>query len=381
MLYGLLACAAAMAPLNAAGATLERSSYGTLPSGAAVERFTLHSAGGLTLKIVTYGATIVEIDAPDRHSTSANVALGFRDLAGYLKNTPYFGATVGRYANRIARGRFTLEGRSYTLAVNNGPNALHGGLRGFDKVVWRVDRAQTGGPGKPAILSMSYVSPDGDQGYPGQLTTRVTFSLDDRNALKIAYDAATDKTTIVNLTNHSYFNLAGEGSGSVTAQKLMIQANEYTPTDATSIPTGEIASVAGTPMDFRRLTPIGVRLRDDNVQLLYGHGYDFNWVLDRKAGDPPTLAARAYDPGSGRVLDVSTTEPGIQFYSGNFLDGSIVGTGGTTYRQTDGFALETQHFPDSPNHANFPPTVLRPGQHFRSVTIFAFSTDADRAIR
>ncbi len=361
--------------MSASAATIDKAPYGKLPDGTPVEQYTLHNSSGMTVKIITYGGIITAIDVPDRHGNIADVALGFRDLSGYLHNTPYFGATVGRYANRIAKGHFTLDGKTYTLAVNNGPNSLHGGLKGFDKVVWHVDGARSRA-GQPAALQISHVSPDGNEGYPGRLTVHVTFSLDDRNALRIEYAATTDKPTILNLTNHTYFNLSGEGSGSIAPQELTINADTFTPTDATSIPTGQIESVAGTPMDFRKTTAIGARLREDNQQLLYGHGYDLNWVLNRNASDPPTLAARAYDPASGRILEVLTTQPGIQFYSGNFLDGSIVGTSGRTYRQTDGFALETQHYPDSPNHPNFPSTVLRPGQRFHSVTIIRFSTDA-----
>lgn len=351
---------------------IEKLSYGVLPSGAAVAQYTLRAKSGAIVKINTYGATIAAIEEPDRHGKLADVVLGFRDFNGYEHNVPYFGATVGRYANRIARGRFTLDGKTYHLAINNDVNALHGGLQGFDKVVWHVDSAQATAAG--AVLRLSHVSPDMDQGYPGRMTVHVTFTLDAAGALRIDYDAITDKTTVLNLTNHSYFNLAGEGSGSVESQEITINADRFTPVDATLIPTGQIQSVAGTPLDFRKPMRIGEKLRDGYEQLTYAHGYDFNWVLNRKPDDPPTLAARAYDPGSGRVLEVYTTQPGLQFYTGNFLDGSLVGTSGKAYRQTDGFTFETQHYPDSPNHANFPSTVLHPGEHFHAVTIFRFST-------
>jgi aldose 1-epimerase len=362
--------------MTIAAPSIERSTFGVLPNGSTVAQYTLRNGHGMIVKINTFGATIAAIDVPDRHGSSADVVLGYRDLAGYEHNTPYFGATVGRYANRIARGRFTLDRTTYHLAINNGVNALHGGLVGFDKVIWHV--AGTSTTSSAAVLGLSYVSPDMDQGYPGQLTVHVTFTLDNDDALRIDYAATTGKPTVLNLTNHTYFNLAGEGSGSIAAQELTINARSFTPVDSTLIPTGEIRSVAKTPLDFRKPTTIGARLRSSDEQMVFAHGYDFNWVLDRRPGDPPTLAARVYDPASGRVLEVLTTQPGLQFYSGNFLDGSIVGTSGRIYRQSDGFTLETQHFPDSPNHPQFPSTVLRPGERFHSITIFRFSTAAYR---
>ena len=291
-------------------------------------------------------------------------------MRGYISGeSTYFGSLIGRFANRIAHGRFALDGREYALAVNNGPNALHGGRIGFNRAVWDATvRTEATGP----ALALRHVSPDGDEGYPGTLTVDVTYTLDDRS-LQIAYAATTDRHTIVNLTNHTYFNLAGETSGDVLQQELTIAAARYTPVDATSIPTGEHAPVAGTPFDFRRPKAIGRDLRDDDEQLVFTHGYDHNWVLDRTAGDPPSLAVRGYDPVSGRCVEVLTTEPGVHVYTGNYLDGTNVGSGGKIYRQSAGWTAETQHFPDSPNRPNFPSTELRPGESFRSETVFRFS--------
>ena len=355
-------------------ATIERAFYGSLPDGTAIDEYTLANPAGLRVKIITYGGTIVAIEAPDRAGRTANVVLGYADLRGYLgEPTAYFGATIGRYGNRIARGRFSLGGREYALAVNNGRNALHGGGQGFHRVVWEAD-ASSGADGS-ASLALSHVSPDGHEGYPGILSVRVTYTLSG-NALHIAYHATTDRETIFNPTNHTYFNLAGEASGDVLAQELTIEADGYTPVDATMIPTGEIAPVAGTAFDFRRARPIGLHIRDDDTQLLYAQGYDHNWVLNRKAGDPPTLAVRGYDPVSGRTVEVLTTEPGVQVYTGNYLAGTQVGSGGKIYRQSAGWTAETQHFPDSPNRSQFPTTTLQAGQVFNSETVFRFSVGA-----
>lgn len=370
----LVAAAMAMGICAARAATISKASFGTTQDGKPVDLYTMASRRGMTVKFMSYGGVITEIDVPDRHGRSANVVLGFKTLQDYEGGKGYLGALVGRYANRIAKGRFELDGNAYQLALNNDPNALHGGPRGFSKQVWDVQPGSGGGPAVAATLS--YVSADGEEGFPGTLTLHVTYTLTDANELRIHYEATTDKDTVVNFTNHSYFNLAGNGSGSVEDERISIAADRYTPVDATLIPTGELAPVAGTPLDFRRPAAIGARLRVANEQLLRAHGYDFNWVLDGGVAARPRLAARAYDPKSGRVLECLTTEPGVQFYTGNSLDGSAVGSAGTVYRQTEAFTLETQHFPDSPNHVGFPTTELTPGQTFESTTVFHFSTGA-----
>jgi aldose 1-epimerase len=362
---------------DAAGARghldVKRERFGTMPDGTVVHRYTLTNARGMEVKLITYGGAIQSLRVPDRHGRKANVTLGFSDLEGYLNpGNPYFGCITGRYANRIARGRFVLDGVVYDdLAINNPPNHLHGGNVGFDKVVWDAEVVR----GKGFVgVRFHYLSPDGDENYPGALNTFVTYTLNNRNALRMRYQATTDAPTIVNLTNHAYWNLAGEGSGDINGHKLLLKASRYTPVDPTLIPTGEIAPVAGTPLDFTRSTTIGKRIRDGHPQLVIGRGYDHNWVLDRH-GRGLELAARLEDPKSGRVLEVLTVEPGIQFYSGNFLDGTLYGTSGRAYRQGDGLALETQHYPDSPNHPNFPSTVLRPGEKYDTTTVYRFSTD------
>jgi aldose 1-epimerase len=351
---------------------IEKSVFGTMPDGTVIDRYTLTNGRGMRVRILTYGGILQTIEAPDRHGHTANVALGFNNLTDYLERSPYFGCITGRYANRIALGRFTLDGTTYQLAVNNGVNHLHGGNVGFDKRVWQAteirERDTVG-------LALTRRSPNGEENYPGTLDTTVTYRLTTDNAIRVDYRATTDAPTIVNLTNHTYWNLAGEGSGTIENQKLTLNASRYTPVDPTLIPTGSLDPVAGTPMDFRRSTAIGERIRNGFPQLVIGQGYDHNFVLDRR---DPTFrqlepAARVTDPNSGRTLMISTTEPGIQFYSGNFLDGTLVGTSGNVYRQGDGFALETQHFPDSPNHPAFPTTTLRPGQTYRTSTVYQFS--------
>ena len=323
---------------------------------------------------MTYGGIIQSVRVPDRDGNLANVTLNQSDLEGYLDGHPYFGNITGRYANRIARGTFTLDGEMYRLALNNGENTLHGGEVGFDKVVWEATEV-TDGDGVGLMLSRT--SPDGEEGYPGALTTEVTYTLTDADEIRIDYHATTDAPTVVNLTNHAYWNLAGEGAGSTYDHELQINASNYTPVDSTLIPTGEIAAVAGTPFDFTQPHAIGERIRDgSDEQLLIGQGYDHNYVLDRPSPDDESMivAAEVHEPTSGRVLTISTTEPGIQFYSGNFLDGTVVGESGQVYRQGDGFALETQHYPDSPNQPDFPSTVLQPGEDYATTTIYAFST-------
>jgi len=363
---------AAAAPGRAAP-TITKVPWGTV-GGQPVDLYTLTNSKRMTVKITNYGGIIQSIDVPDRRGHRANVALGFDNLDDYVTSSPYFGCITGRYANRIANGRFTLDGVDYQLAQNNGVNHLHGGNVGFDKRVWA---ARTVKRRDSVALVLTYTSPAGEENYPGTLEVEVTYTLTDRNEIRMDYRATTDAATIVNLTNHTYFNLAGEGSGTIEDHVLELEARRYTPVDATLIPTGEIAPVARTPFDFTRPTAIGERIRDAHPQIVIGQGYDHNFVLDRRSPQDRSmkLAARVSEPRGGRVLEILTTEPGIQFYSGNFLDGTLVGTSGRVYRQTDGFALETQHYPDSPNQPNFPSTVLRPGNEYRTTTVYRFSAD------
>ncbi|HEV8486697.1 MAG TPA: aldose epimerase family protein [Blastocatellia bacterium] len=358
-------------PFAAMGAhpRISKQSFGTA-NGQAVDLFTLTNAKGVEARIMTYGGVVVSLKVPDRQGKLGDVVLGYESLDGYLKNSAYFGAIVGRYGNRIAKGRFSLNGHEYTLARNNGENHLHGGLKGFDKVVWSAKEIK----GKTGVgLSLSYVSKDGEEGYPGTLKVNVTYMLTNSNELKIMYTATTDKDTVVNLTHHSYFNLAGAGEGNILGHEIMLNASRFTPVDAGLIPTGELRSVKGTPMDFERATKIGARIENKDEQLGLGKGYDHNWVLNRN-GAGASLAARVYEPTTGRVMEVYTTEPGVQFYTGNFLDGSITGKGGKVYEQRYGFCLETQHFPDSPNKPSFPSTILKPNHSYRSATTYKFST-------
>jgi aldose 1-epimerase len=333
--------------------------------------YTLKNAHGIELKVLNYGGIIVSLKVPDRTGKLDDIVLGHDSLAAYERASPYFGAIIGRYGNRIAHGRFTLDGRTYTLATNNGPNHLHGGVRGFDKVVWDVTPFE----GRDSVgLILRYTSRDGEEGYPGTLHATVTYTLTSGNELIFDYHATTDRATPVNLTQHSYFNLAGDGSGDIRGHVVTLNADRFTPVDSTLIPTGEIKSVASTPFDFRSPTPIGARVDADDVQLRYGRGYDHNFVLNKPpVVSGPTLAARVYEPSSGRVMEIHTTEPGLQFYSGNFLDGTLRGKHGVVYRHRYGFAMETQHFPDSPNKPGFPSTILRPGGEYRSRTIYTFS--------
>jgi aldose 1-epimerase len=328
----------------------------------------------MRVAILTYGGIVQSLEVPDRDGRSGNVVLGFDRLQGYADNPgPYFGALIGRYGNRIAKGSFTLDGVTHRVPVNNGENSLHGGTTGFDKRLWSATPFSTEGD---AGLELQLVSPDGDQGFPGTLSVTVRYTATAGNALRIDYEATTDAPTLVNLTNHSYFNLAGEGSGDVYHHRLQINAGHFTAVGAGLIPTGELAAVSGTPLDFRQPVAVGDRIRNGDTQLGYAGGYDHNWVLERPAGGLAE-AAHVSEPTTGRTLSVSTTEPGLQFYSGNFLDGTVTGTSGRLYRQGDGLALETQHFPDSPNHPSFPSTVLRPGETYRSATVFAFGVASD----
>jgi aldose 1-epimerase len=367
-LMGLLAAK----PASAAG-TLEHAPYGKTKDGQAVDVYTMTNDHGMRVRLLSFGGTIIEISVPDRAGRVDNVVLGLRSVGDWETLPGHFGAITGRYANRIGGAQFTLNGQTYHLIANNGANTLHGGPNALDHQVWTVAPAAAR---DGVAASLNYVSKDGDQGFPGILTTKVVYTLTDDNTLRIDYTATTDKDTVVNFTNHSYFNLAGNGSGSVEDQMLLINADRYTPTGPDQIPTGEIATVDGTPLDFRQIMPIGARLHSTFQQMLYAHGYDHNWILNKDAGDGLTFAARGYDPRTGRVVDCLTTEPGVQIYTGNGLNGSLVGSAGTTYRQTEGFTLETQHFPDSPSKPNFPSTELKPGQEFQSTTVYRFSTDA-----
>lgn len=358
---------------TAVAADYQRASFGKMSDGQAVEVITLKNAHGMSVRIITLGASIQSLIAPDRDGKPADVILGYSSIDGYIAKPEYFGATVGRVANRIARGRFTLDGKVYQTPVNNGVNALHGGTKGFDKVVWKVLEVKRG---PSASVKLGYVSPDGDQGYPGTLTTTATYSLDERNQLTIDYRATTDKPTVVNISNHSYWNLAGEGSpGGAMGHILTIPADNYTPTDSGAIPTGEIKPVAGTVFDFRKPTAIGLRVRDaSDQQIVFGKGYDHNWVVSRDVVAQPRLIARAEDPASGRVLEILSTQPGIQFYSGNFMDATVIGKSGKLYRQGDAIALEPQKFPDTPNRPEFGSVRLDPGQEYRNLMIFRMTT-------
>ncbi len=341
---------------------LESQPFGEMSDGTPVDLYTLKNPSGMQARITNYGGIVVSLLAPDRRGNLADVVLGYDNLDDYLRNSPYFGCITGRYANRIARGRFTLDGVEYTLATNDGDSHLHGGLVGFDKVVWQAEASSSDAGER---LELSYLSKDGEEGYPGNLAVTVAYTLTHDNALRIDYTATTDRPTVLNLTNHSYFNLAGPGNGNILSHELTINADHYTLTTEDLIPTGDIASVKGTPMDFTQPTPIGARIAG---------GYDSNWVLNR-TGPSLGLAARVVEPTFGRVMEVHTTLPGIQLYTGNFLDGTHVGKGGRAYGKHDAFCLETQHFPDSPNQPAFPTTVLRPDETYHHTTVFSFGEE------
>ncbi|HEX2094245.1 MAG TPA: aldose epimerase family protein [Longimicrobiaceae bacterium] len=349
---------------------VERAPFGRLATGELVEAFTLRNAGGMEVRVTGFGGAIVSVRVPDREGQPGDVVLGYDDLPGYVADEVYLGALVGRYANRIRRGRFSLDGTEYVLETNHGPNHLHGGRRGFHKVLWSAEPVE--GP-EGVGVALRYTSPDGEEGYPGTLRAGVRYLLTGDNALVVDYHATADRPTPVNLTQHTYFNLTGDPGRDILGHKLQLHAEGFTPVDETLIPTGEIAPVAGTSFDFRRPTPIGAHLDADDVQLARAGGYDHNFVLLGRGTDgSPAPAARVFEPGTGRVLEVLTTEPGLQFYSGNFLDGSIRGKGGRRYGPRCGFCLEPQHFPDSPNHPEFPPTILRPGERYASRTVYRF---------
>jgi aldose 1-epimerase len=373
---GIVALAALASPAHAADATaaavrrasVTRAPYGRMPDGAAVDVYTLTNANGMEVRAITYGAFVVSLRVPDRQGQLDDVVLGFDTLEGYLKSGSHMGSVIGRYGNRIANAKFTLDGKTYALAANDGVNHIHGGVKGFDRYVWAAKEVRRGGD---VGVAFTLVSPDGDEGYPGRLATTVTYTLTRRNELVVDYSATTDKPTLVNLTQHSYFNLAGQANGDILDHELTIHAGRYTPVVAGLIPTGELASLDGSPLDFRKAARIGARIDQDDPQLQLGRGYDHNYVIDRK-GPGLVPAARVADPKSGRVMEVRTTEPGIQLYTGNWL-GEETGKGGRVYPKRSGFCLETQHYPDSPNRPEFPSTVVRPGHAYRSQTVFAFS--------
>jgi aldose 1-epimerase len=348
--------------------------FGTTTDGQKVSLFTLRNAQGATAIICNYGGIVTSLRMPDRKGRFRDIVLGFKTLAEYAEKSPYFGCLVGRFANRVAGGKFTLDGKAYQLAVNNGPNSLHGGLRGFDKVVWDAESNEIVETVQGPSLKLRYVSADGEEGYPGKLSVTAIYTLTHRNELKLVYRARTDRKTIVNLTHHSYFNLAGEGSGDILDHQVTLHASRYTPIDRNLIPTGRIQSVKGTPFDFRAAQAVGARIDQANEQLRHANGYDHNWIADKPPGKLG-LMARVTEPGSGRVMEVLSTAPGFQFYSGNFLDGTLNGKSGKTYPFRSGFCIEPQHYPDSPNHRNFPSAVLKPGEIYKHTIIYRFSTE------
>ncbi|HEY7497304.1 MAG TPA: aldose epimerase family protein [Vicinamibacterales bacterium] len=372
LLSALLACAGlALGGQKPAPPGVTFTDTKTLVDGKNIVRVTLRNTAGVEIDVIDYGATITRWTAPDRAGQMADIVLGFDAPERYLKgDSPYFGAIVGRYGNRIGGARFSLDGRTYTLAANDGANHLHGGTRGFDKVLWNA-ASQSDRRGPSVVFTRT--SADGEEGYPGALKVRVAYTLTHKNELFVEYEATSDKPTVVNLTQHSYFNLAGQGSGDILGHEVRINADRFTPVDKTLIPTGELAPVDGTPFDFRKATTIGARINSEHPQMQFGRGYDHNWVLAR-SGSGLAIAAEVYEPKSGRTLQVRTTEPGLQFYTGNFLDGTLTGKAGRVYRHRYGFCLETQHFPDSPNKPKFPTTTLRPGETYRSQTVFAVGT-------
>lgn len=348
---------------------IERTPFGEY-EGKSVELYTLTNVNGIEMQVTNYGGIVVSLLTPDRNGKMGDIVLGCKDLAGYLKGVPYFGSIIGRYGNRIGKAQFSLDGRKYTLAKNNGENSLHGGLKGFDKVIWD---AQAIMDEEGVSVEFQYLSAHREEGFPGNLDVTVMYTLTNDNEFKIDYFATTDRPTVVNLTNHSYFNLAGEGSGDILKHEVMIDADYITPVGDSLIPTGEFLPVEGTPLDFTQPTAIGARIEADDDQLKFGKGYDHNWVLNKDEWDM-TLAATVYEPNSGRFMEVYTLEPGIQFYTGNFLDGSIIGKSGKPYNFRNGLCLETQHYPDAPNQPTFPSTVLRPDEMYQTTTIYKFST-------
>lgn len=349
---------------------VEKKPFGET-DGKKVDLYTLTNAKGVVMAVTNYGGIMVSLLVPDKAGKMGDIVLGYNDVAGYVKNNPYFGSIVGRYGNRIGKAKFSLDGKEYTLAANNGENSLHGGVKGFDKVVWDAKEVKAD---NAVGVELKYLSKDMEEGFPGNLSVTVTYWLTNDNEFKLDYLATTDKATVVNLTHHSYFNLAGEGSGDILGHELMMNADKYTPVDVGLIPTGELPAVEGTPMDFKKPTAVGARIDADFEQLKFGKGYDHNWVLNQKKPGEMTLAATVYEPKSGRFMEVMTTEPGLQLYTGNFLDGSIIGKSGKAYAFRNALCLETQHFPDSPNKPDFPSVVLQPGETYKTTTIYKFST-------
>jgi aldose 1-epimerase len=351
---------------------MEKRPFGKTQDGQSVDLYILKNKSGFEVAITNFGGTLVSLKAPDKSGKIADVILGYDSVTGYENGKAYFGGTIGRYGNRIAHGKFSLNGTTYTLPKNDGENSLHGGTIGFNKRIWTAKDVSTSAG---EALELTYLSKDGEEGYPGNLSAKVVFTVPaNHNSIKIEYSATTDKETVVNLTNHAYFNLAGQGNGDILGHELTLHASKFNPVDATLIPNGELRSVQNTPFDFLKPVAIGKRIDQDDEQLKFGKGYDHDWVIDRTGANTLSPAARVYEPQSGRVMEVLTTEPGIQFYSGNFLDGTIQGKEGKSYPHRSAFCLETQHFPDSPNHPDFPSTVLKPGQHYHSTTVYQFST-------
>ena len=365
------ACLVGCASMSKSKSTITQADFGKTADGKPVEIYTLRNAMGAEARILTYGGIVQKLTMPDKNGHFADIVLGFDNLQDYVDKSPYFGALIGRYGNRIGGARFTLKGKTYMLAVNNGPNSLHGGLKGFDKVLWQVQEAAIGKQG--VKLELTYLSKDGEEGFPGNLKVTAVYTLTDNNELKLEFAATADKPTVVNLTHHSYFNLADQGNGDILGHVVYINSEETTPVDAGLITTGEFKSVVGTPFDFRTPTAIGAHINDPDTVLQYGPGYDHNWIINKPLGQLG-LQARVVEPTSGRVMEVWSDEPGLQFYAGNFLDGTLTGKGGKVYQRRTGFCMEPQHYPDSPNKTNFPSVELKPGENYHNTIVYKFST-------
>ena len=366
----IAACLTGCTSMTKSSGTITKADFGKTPDGQAVELYTLRNAKGAEAKIMTYGGIVQSLTMPDKNGKLEDIVLGYDNLQGYVDKTPYFGALIGRYGNRIGGAKFTLDGKTYTLAGNNNGNSLHGGEKGFDKVVWQVAEAEVDKHGPE--LELTYFSKDGEEGFPGNLKVTAEYTLTDDNELKVEFTAKTDKPTVVNLTHHSYFNLRGQGNGDILGHVVQINSDKTTPVDKGLIPTGDLADVTGTPFDFRKPVAIGARINDPDTVLQYGPGYDHNWVINKAAGKFG-LQARVVEPVSGRVMEVLSDEPALQFYAGNFLDGTIKGKGGVAYQHRTGFCMEPQHYPDSPNKPQFPSTELKPGKTYHNVIVYRFS--------